>query len=348
MDVRLCVELDDRALASHKRNFPQSSHLNADVSTLSASQILNSAGLRRGELDGLIGGPPCQGFSIIGKREVSDERNDMLGHFGRLAVELSPKFFVMENVTGLLHDRNAATVKSFLRRVRRKYDVCEPITVKASNCGAPTSRTRVFFVGIRMDVAHSALSAESVGAIADIDEVFVDHALRGLPLSVDEDWRSNPLGKARIHEVQNSVFRQKIFDHRPPGIGCSEVLRLLEKSNVLNHQGTVHSLDLRRRYEALAQGEQDYVTKSVRLRAKGFCPTLRAGTGKDRGSFQAVRPIHYRKGRVITPREAARLQSFPDWFAFDHTKWQAFRQIGNSVPPLLAEAVLRNVMNHIP
>ena len=135
----------------------------------------------------------------------------------------------------------------------------------------------------------------------------------------------------------------KITDDRPFGSGASEVLRLLERGIVLNHQGTVHSDELRQRYSALGPGEADLITKSVRLRADGFCPTLRAGTDKERGSFQAVRPIHHKRGRVISPREAARLQSFPDWFVFDQTKWQAFRQIGNSVPPLLGEAVLRRV-----
>jgi DNA (cytosine-5)-methyltransferase 1 len=81
----------------------------------------------------------------------------------------------------------------------------------------------------------------------------------------------------------------------------------------------------------------------VKLDPEGYCPTLRAGTGPDRGSFQAVRPIHYLRPRVITPREAARLQGFPDWYQFDQTKWHSFRQIGNSVSPLVAEVVLRRV-----
>jgi len=84
----------------------------------------------------------------------------------------------------------------------------------------------------------------------------------------------------------------------------------------------------------------DSISKARRLDVEGLCPTLRAGTGPERGSFQAVRPIHPRAPRVISPREAARLQGFPDWFVFDHTKWHAFRQIGNSVSPLVSEFAL--------
>ena len=93
----------------------------------------------------------------------------------------------------------------------------------------------------------------------------------------------------------------------------------------------------------LKPGEVDSVSKSYRLKYKGFCPTLRAGTGSDKGSYQAVRPLHPTENRVITPREAARLQGFPDWFQFHSTKWHSFRQIGNSVSPILAEHILRVV-----
>jgi DNA (cytosine-5)-methyltransferase 1 len=87
-------------------------------------------------------------------------------------------------------------------------------------------------------------------------------------------------------------------------------------------------------------GEKDEISKTVRLKADGLCPTLRAGTDASRGSYQAVRPVRPTAARVITPREAARLQGFPDWFQFAPTKWHSFRQIGNSVSPFVAEAVL--------
>ena len=123
-------------------------------------------------------------------------------------------------------------------------------------------------------------------------------------------------------------------------MGDRAALRRLRKSNeVSGFLGTVHGAEIAGRYAGVETGKSDPVSKSPRLDLDGFCPTLRAGTGPDRGSFQAVRPLHPTEARVITPREAARLQGFPDWFQFDPTKWHSFRQIGNSVSPILAERI---------
>ncbi|WDK49093.1 DNA cytosine methyltransferase [Xanthomonas campestris pv. campestris] len=347
LDVRLAVELDQRAMSAHVRNFPSSNHLTADVSTLGASDLLDAAKLKPGQLDGLIGGPPCQGFSAIGKKELGDPRNSLFGHFVRLVLETQPRFFLAENVNGILAPRNQEFLEAAFLPLHGQYDLLSPLVIKASDVGAPTSRTRVFFVGIHRSSGYRSFDVDTLRPQSSIGSNPVGHALKGLPATIDEDWTSNIMGRTRLHKVASSPYHNKIADDRPDGVGESDSLRLLEKGIVLNHQGTIHSPDLQLRYARLGPGEQDYKTKSVRLYAKGFCPTLRAGTGAERGSFQAVRPIHHRMPRVITPREAARLQSFPDWFSFDQTKWQAFRQIGNSVPPILAEAVLRRLLTSI-
>lgn len=111
----------------------------------------------------------------------------------------------------------------------------------------------------------------------------------------------------------------------------------------------VWGLGIQRKFgnRALLPGKKDAISKAVRLAADGFCPTLRAGTNREKGSYQAVRPIHHILPRVITPREAARLQGFPDWFVFHRTKWHSFRQIGNSVSPIVAEFLLKAVLDHL-
>jgi DNA (cytosine-5)-methyltransferase 1 len=103
---------------------------------------------------------------------------------------------------------------------------------------------------------------------------------------------------------------------------------------------TRHKREIARRYALIPGGKSDPITKSYKLMWDGQCPTLRAGTGQERGAFQAVRPLHPSKGRVITVREAARLQGFPDWFTFHPTKWHSFRMIGNSVSPLVSKGLL--------
>ena len=106
---------------------------------------------------------------------------------------------------------------------------------------------------------------------------------------------------------------------------------------------TEHTPLSQRRFAEAQHGKAEPISRFHKLNPNGVCNTLRAGTASDRGAFTSPRPIHYRYPRVITVREAARLHSYPDWFRLHSTKWHGFRQIGNSVPPLLARAVAREL-----
>jgi DNA (cytosine-5)-methyltransferase 1 len=127
------------------------------------------------------------------------------------------------------------------------------------------------------------------------------------------------------------------------GLGWDEAIEYNDKGFVSGLLTTVHSKEVARRYRTTRGGKTDAKTKSYRLEWDGQCPTLRAGTGSDKGSFQAVRPLHPGKGRVITVREAARLQGFPDWFVFHPTKWHSFRMIGNSVSPVVSHGLMKRI-----
>src|SRR5207249_1795484 len=107
---------------------------------------------------------------------------------------------------------------------------------------------------------------------------------------------------------------------------------------------TRHSAVVRVRFRRTAPGTEERVARLPRLDGEGQAATLRAGTGRDHGSFTSARPIHHRYDRVVTVREAARLHSLPDWFRFHVTKWHGFRQVGNSVPPALARAVAEAII----
>jgi DNA (cytosine-5)-methyltransferase 1 len=104
-------------------------------------------------------------------------------------------------------------------------------------------------------------------------------------------------------------------------------------------QATFHTAAVVKRFESVQPGKMDKIGRHPRLDWLGQCPTLRAGTGSDRGSYQSVRPIHPDMPRVITVREAARLQGFPDAHIFHPTVWHSFRMIGNSVSPVIAKAI---------
>lgn len=343
--VAAAVEIDKHANETHRRNFPNTCHIDKDIAKLSAAEILSQANIQSDELVGVIGGPPCQGFSAIGRRDPNDIRNKLFGHFMRVVAEAKPLFYLAENVPGIQDDKNQEMLEEAFRYVAEDYHCLTPIVVKASDYGAPTSRKRLFFIGLRKDVCQDADSAfRLVAENPQIPPVTVGNALIGLPKQIRETWQTEEQGIREVELLPDSHYSQRMQGLIPEGVGDTAAIARFEKTRLVNgNLGTVHSEDVRKRYAALLPGKRDPISRSSRLDANGFCPTLRAGTGSDKGSYQAVRPIHPTAGRVITPREAARLQGFPDWFSLHPTKWHSFRQIGNSVSPLVAELVLNKI-----
>lgn len=334
------VELDRLAIATHAVNFPHSKHYCEDVQSIDGRDLLERAGLRNGELTGLIGGPPCQGFSDIGLRAERDPRNQLFVHFFRLVAETNPSFFLAENVPGLLQERNSEFREAALSALPSRYRVLDPFIVKANEYGVPTTRRRVFFVGYDPDRVGT-LAAELFAPPKRIKDVRVADALEGLP-RLRSDWQTEEQSWRAVGSLDDSEFAQRVTDRVPVGVGDPAAINIYRKNQrASGFLGTRHSPETVKRFARLRPGEADRISKCVRLDRNGFCPTLRAGTGADRGSYQAIRPVHPGSPRVINPREAARLQGFPDWFQFHPTKWHAFRQIGNSVSPIVAEQLLR-------
>ena len=345
--VALAVERDKHALAAHKKNFPKVKHLAADIGKLTGENLLHHAEIKAGELDGLIGGPPCQGFSIIGHRRVADARNNLFHKFFDLVAECRPKFFIAENVLGILDDQYADILEEALSVVSDDYVTLKPMRFKASDFGAATSRERAFFVGYRAD-AVAPISESDFVAMKVKQAVTVEIALRGLPPRIFSKWLTEEQGWRSFSAMPKSNFSESIINGIPKDIGDPEAMRRYNEERMISGcLGTRHSTKVAARYARLKPGAQDKISKAVRLKADGLCPTLRAGTDADRGSYQAVRPIHPTAARVITPREAARLQGFPDWFQFAPSKWHSFRQIGNSVSPFVAEAALTVVRRRL-
>jgi DNA (cytosine-5)-methyltransferase 1 len=346
-DLALAVEWDKHAVKAHEINFPKYKHLNTDISKLSGKQLLKEAGLAEGELDGLIGGPPCQGFSRIGSRDHLDPRNDLFVKFFKLVKECKPNFFVAENVLGILDTQYGIIRKTAFKQVADDYVLLDPMKLKASDFGAPTSRERVFFIGYRRDTI-SKLSKEDFEKQKVSEITTVAKALQGLPTRISSEWLSEEQSWRPVKPLSTSYFKKYIDGNIPDGMGDEEAIRLYKEERLISGNfGTRHSPEVQKRFDELKQGQNDRISRSVRLKEDGLCPTLRAGTGSDKGSYQAVRPIHPTENRVITPREAARLQGFPDWFQFAPSKWHSFRQIGNSVSPILSEKILKVVFDHL-
>jgi DNA (cytosine-5)-methyltransferase 1 len=348
-DVLAAVDHDPVHLAVHSYNFPHTEVVCADVGDVTAETVEAAARKawsafgRPGEWDGvldcLFGGPSCQGFSYMGRSSSSDDRNDLIFEFARLVEELEPRTFVIENVPGLTSPRYQTTVARLYRRLKKagyEMQAETPVRLDAADSGVPQWRRRVFIVGSRdLSIAiPTVITGPTVSdALNDLPEVDDFEHLR----HSDCLWlsRSDQAVMFRMASAYAKSLRERYG---------YEYERVWDKSVLTGCQRTSHSPEVRKRFARLAPGAEDKPSRTRRLDASGKSRTLRAGTGRDHGSFTAPRPIHHRSNRVITIREAARLHSFPDWFEFHVTKWHGLREIGNAVPPRLAEVVAQQIV----
>ena len=349
-DVLAAVEIDPIHCATHEYNFPMWSAICASVTHLSGAEIRHRSKIGDREVDVVFGGPPCQGFSMMGKRAFDDPRNQLVSHFMRLVKELNAKYFVMENVKGLTLGNHRQFLDEVIANFAENgYDLLSPYRVlDASHFGVPQHRERLFLIGCRqglplprypLPITKPAKAKRIAKDLTDLpNSPTVKEAIADLPdvtrykeLS-DQDWciatYRNP------ESLYSEYLRGLKADPHNLGYPRKYDHRLLTSSI-----GTVHSPTSIARFRATAKGEVEKISRFLKLDPDGICNTLRAGTPSNRGAFTAPRPIHPEQPRCITVREAARLHSYPDWFRFHSTKWHGFRQIGNSVPPLLARAV---------
>lgn len=331
----VAVDIDADLQSSYRLNFPNTKVLQSDVAQLDEQDW--SSLLPDGAPDGVIGGPPCQGFSRIGKRSSDDQRNSLVFAYYRQINILKPRFFIMENVEGILDNDNLQTLNAAISLVANTYNVFGPRTIDAADFGAPTRRKRIVVVGIRKDeraVADGRLLTPT-GTSATVFDAISD--LPSPTASSDFAW-------ARLSKnLALSPYAERARRAPPDGVGWTVAKQRHGDGYVSGFLATTHTQKVTDRFAALSPGEVDRISKYPRLSWTGKCPTLRAGTGRDHGSFQAARPVHPEHARVITVREAARLQGFPDWFVFHPTKWHSFRMIGNSVSPHVSESLLSRI-----
>ena len=353
-DVLAAVELDPIHCAAHEYNFPFWTVFCHSAAEISGADIRRGSTIGDREIAVVFGGPPCQGCSTMGKRALDDPRNDLMRHFMRLVLELQPRFFAMENVRGLTLGKHRQILSELLecfaeRGYRAHYRV-----LNAAHFGVPQDRQRLFLIGCREGETLPIHPSPRTRPIAPLyrAEATGDHlpigpsvedAIGDLPpiedaaVLFERDWieidrYTSPSDySARLRglsrDPQDYAYRR---DYNPDLLTCSNRTR--------------HSPKTVARFANTPLGTVDRISRFLKLDPDGLCNTLRAGTPSSRGAFTSPRPIHPFLPRCITVREAARLHSYPDWFRFHGTKWHGFRQIGNSVPPLLARAVANSVL----
>lgn len=328
-NVALAIDKDAIHCATYKYNNPHSKILNADIAKLTGEQIKRLVPV---PIDLVIGSPPCQGFSIMGHRNIEDTRNQSIYDFRRLIDEIKPLYFLIENVPGMCQGYYKQGFHEYLDSFKLLgYNISFNV-FKCELFGIPQKRRRLFILGIHHRAKNVSLPCPPYkiysvqDAIQDLPDAGSFKCLWNTDSVSTELKPPSPYSK-ELRQPQQHLNFPRIFDPN-----------LLTSSKLTNHHKQTIA-----RFKQTIQGEKEPVSRLIKLDPDGFSPTLRAGTPALNGSHTAPRPIHYDYPRCITVREAARIHSFPDWYRFHITKWHGFRQVGNSVPPKIAYYLGREI-----
>lgn len=316
INVLVGIDAWQDAITTFNYNHKNSKGICADLSTLEPSEIEKE--LNGKSVDLIIGGPPCQGFSVAGKRIVDDVRNKLYKNFVRFVEYYKPKAFMMENVPNILSIGGGIVRDSIVKDFSDLgYKVVYQV-LTASNYGTPQNRKRAVFVGFKNGFEFK-FPERTVEKLITSSE-----ALSDLPENSLEDGTS--------YLVAPNCDYQKLMR-------CNS-------NKVYNHQITEHSERTKEIIALVPDGgnyknlpEDLQQTRKVHIawtRLNSQKPSFTIDTGH-RHHF------HYKWNRIPTVRESARIQSFPDDFIFLGTKTSQYKQVGNAVPPLMAEAIAKTI-----
>ena len=321
------IDFDDAALKTYKHNFKNSKALKIDLFNHEEA-IQNIKDEVDDSIDIIIAGPPCQGFSLTGSRDIHDTRNQLYLSVVQTVKEFKPKAFLIENVPGM----------ATLYKGKIKHQIVNTFTdlgynvsytekpLLAADYGVPQMRKRMFFVGLRND-EHSNFFSFPKPIHNKEDYIATEQAISDLP-SLENDLGDN------------------VTDYISPSSSEYQYKMRLDADKLYNHVGTKHTDEVKfvishvpegGNHKDLPEGvgtSRKFNEAWTRYHSKKPSKTIDTG---HRNHF------HYKWNRVPTVRENARLQSFPDNFIFLGTKTQQYRQVGNAVPPLLTQHIAKEL-----
>lgn len=319
-EVVLGIDHWKDAITTFKHNHKDSIGIVADLFSETPKQISQKTGIK--EIDLIIGGPPCQGFSIAGKRIVDDERNKLYKSFVNFVDFYKPKVFLMENVSNIISMGKGVVKDNIIQDFENLgYKVVYKVLM-ASEFGVPQNRKRAFFIGtknkseFRFPVLENKKLVTSFEAISDLPEKSVPDGNK---------YVSEPKSEYQklIRNTSNAIFNHEITNHSEQTV---DIISLVPDGG---------------NYKSLPKELQQ--TRNVNIawtRLNSDKPSFTIDTGH-RHHF------HYKFNRVPTVRESARIQSFSDDFIFLGSKTSQYKQVGNAVPPILAKVLADELKKYL-
>ena len=351
---------------TYKLNHKNAKVLTADIRSVNPITIRKELNLEREELDLIAGGPPCQGFSINAPiRSILDERNHLFKEFLRFVDAFAPKAILIENVPGLVSFDHGATLHAILDALAELGYGADVRILGAAYYGVPQMRWRTFIMGLRGKQLPSNAFPEPICRAPikpNFTTTFNGHSLIKEPspensagfVSVKEaigdlpplkcgergtQIKDYPCAPFCDYQKRSRTGSAGVFNHEAPSLSTINLQRL----QYIKPGGNWTDIP----YNLLPKGMQkakksDHTKRYGRVDPSGLASTILTKCDPHWGAF-----FHYEQDRSFTPREAARLQSFPDHFIFTGSQAQQFAQIGNAVPPLLAEAAGNSIKSII-
>jgi len=327
-------DYDDQAGATFAATHPEATFIGGPIQDVTPQQLLKAAGVKKGEIDVIVGGPPCQGYSVYNhQRGENDPRASLFREYLRIVKGLQPRWLVMENVTGITSIAGGNIVREIFDGMASLGYRVEMKVLRAEEYGVPQERRRVFFIATRTD-APILFPEPTHGP--DLEPfVTVWDAISDLPVlkNGDRDVGPQPYAKkpqngyqailrgdcsrAFNHSASRlSRINEERMRHIPPGGSWRDIPRELLPAGMLKAK------------------RSDHTKRYGRPRKTDLACTILTKCDVHWGAY-----IHPVQDRALTVREAARLQSFPDFFQFKGSRTEQYVQVGNAVPPLLGRRV---------
>lgn len=323
------IEFDSVIMQTHEKNFPNAININEDIRNIDDNTVLS---LFNNNVDVIIGGPPCQGFSAANKWQSDEEKiekNRLFYEYIRFVRLLKPKVFVIENVKQIL-TRDGGYAKNEIIRITKSlgYNVAEPKILVASDYGVPQKRERAIFIGIRNDLNY---------------EFNYDFLEKKNMVTVKE-------AISDLYNIETNDDAPFINPHKPES-SYQTLMRSNSNNVITNHFTKFPMKKVQERMSYVKQGENwrsvpeelwdtkrnnRHSSAYRRLKEDDLSITI------DTGHMNYFHPLY---NRVPTVRESARIQSFPDDFTFLGSRTSQYKQVGNAVPPLMAQAVATAILN---
>ncbi|MCA1869657.1 DNA cytosine methyltransferase [Agrobacterium genomosp. 3] len=355
-------EISSRYAQTYAINHPGTQVDSRDIRQVDARKIRDSLGLKRGELDLIAGGPPCQGFSINApKRSNEDTRNHLFREYLRFVTEFEPRVVMIENVPGMVSFEGGATLDAILVSLKHLGYDADVRILYAPHYGIPQTRWRTIILGGRNGLKPADLFPEPLRQApvrVNFTSQFGGKNLVNLPQSLE--LPSHVTVKDAIGDLpvlRNGEIGAPVKDYWHPADNPYQQLMRLGSTGVTCHEAArLSSINLERMTHIPAGGNwtnipdallprgmrmarrSDHTKRYGRVNPDGLASTILTKCDPHWGAY-----FHYEQDRAFTVREAARIQSFPDTYVFCGSRVEQYEQVGNAVPPLLGAAVGRTI-----